>query len=113
MVLSPLELVAQETERYIFDIPSQDLGDALRTVAATADWELYAAADEINGVSVPPLQGNFTAKEAIERLLQGTSLVARFDNGSVLIRRRSGSGALAVHGSEEAIVVTEIGREHV
>lgn len=106
IALSPMELAAQETERYVFDIKSQELGDALRTVASTADWELYAAADEINGVSVAPLQGNFTAKEAIERLLQGTSLVARFENGSVLIRRRSGSGALAAQGSEEDIVVT-------
>src|SRR5690606_39500020 len=52
MVLSPLELAAQETERYAFDIPAQDLGDALRTVAAAAAWQLSAAADEIKGVSV-------------------------------------------------------------
>src|SRR3546814_13647509 len=101
-----LELAAQEKERYTFDIPAQDLGDALRTVAATADWELYAAADEINGVSVPPLRGTFTAKMAIEKLLQGTTLVARFDKGSVLIKGRSTSGAAAPQGSEEAIVVT-------
>lgn len=106
MVLSPLELAAQETERYTFDIPAQDLGDALRTVAATAGWELYATADEINGVSVPPLRGTFTAKVAIEKLLQGTTLVARFDKGSVLIRGRSASAAAAAQESEEAIVVT-------
>ena len=106
MALSPLELAAQEIEHYAFDIPAQDLGDALRTVAATADWELYAAADEINGVSVPRLRGTFTAKEAIERLLQGTALVARFDRESVLIEKRSRRGAAVAQVSEEAIVVT-------
>ena len=34
VAIMPVEAAAQEAERYTFDIPAQDLGDALRTVAA-------------------------------------------------------------------------------
>ncbi len=80
---------AQEREVYQFDLPAQDLGDALRAVAARAGWELYASADEINGVAAPRLQGSLTARQAIEQLLAGTDLSVRFAKGAVIIRGRS------------------------
>lgn len=106
VAIMPVEAAAQEAERYTFDIPAQDLGDALRTVAARANWELYAAADDVNRVSAPRLRGTFTAKEAIERLLRGTNLVARFDDKSVIIRGRPNIDATIAQTSDEAIVVT-------
>ncbi|OWR01601.1 TonB-dependent receptor [Sphingopyxis witflariensis] len=106
IMVMPVEAAAQDTQRYAFDIPAQDLGDTLRTVAATANWQLYATADDVNGVSAPQLRGSFTAREAIENLLRGTRLVARFDNQSVIIRGRSEAHATLAQVPEEAIVVT-------
>lgn len=81
--------LAQDRQAYQFDMPSQDLGDALRSVAARAGWELYAQTDDVNGKDAPALRGSLTAREAIERLLRGTKLEARFEEGAVIIRGRT------------------------
>ena len=98
---------AQDDRAYHFDLPAQDLGDALRSVAARAGWELYASADDINGIAAPRLEGTLTARQAIERLLAGTNLTARFTKGGVIIRGRS-QAAEAVTDDEgnSEIVVT-------
>src|SRR3546814_15977569 len=85
----PTSAYAQEAESYNFDLPAQDLGDALLSVAAKAGWELYAPAEDLAGVSSPPLRGNYTVKQAIERPLRDTNPVARFDDSAVIIRRRT------------------------
>ena len=98
---------AQDDQAYQFDLPAQDLGDALRSVAARAGWELYASADDVNGIAAPRLQGTLTPRQAIERLLAGTNLTARFTRQGVIIRRRS-KAAEAVTDEEgnAEIVVT-------
>lgn len=104
--MMPIGAHAQEQQSYRFDLQAQDLGDALRSVAATAGWELYAAADDVNGITARPLRGKFTAKEAIEKLLQGTRLVARFDDDAVIIRGRPDAVAAEAQAADDAIVVT-------
>jgi outer membrane receptor protein involved in Fe transport len=104
--MMPTGAFAQEQPSYQFDLQAQDLGDALRSVAATAGWELYASADDVNGITASRLRGTFTAKEAIEKLLQGTRLVARFDNDAVIIRERPSAIAAEAQSADEAIVVT-------
>jgi outer membrane receptor protein involved in Fe transport len=95
---------ASDRQVYQFDLPAQDLGDALRAVAAKAGWELYASADDLNGVPAPRLRGTFTAREAVERLVRGTSLSVRFDKGAVIVRGRS--AVAAGNGDEKDIIVT-------
>lgn len=98
---------AQEGQAYQFDMPSQDLGDALRSVAARAGWELYAQSDDVNGKAAPAVRGSLTAREAIERLLQGTRLEARFDKGAVIIRGRAEAAAPTnASSNSDDIVVT-------
>jgi len=80
-----------------------DLGTALRTVAARAGWQVYANAEDVNGVRAPALNGTMSPREAIERLVSGTGLVARFKDGRIVIRRR---GARAGETGTEEIVVT-------
>lgn len=104
--MMPVNVNAQEQEKYQFDLPAQDLGDALRSVAARAGWELYASPEEVNTVSVPRLQGTFTAKKAIERLLRGSKLIARFDDGAVIIRGRGATAVASFQQWGETIVVT-------
>lgn len=97
--------LAQDREPRQFDMPAQDLGDALRAVTAEAGWELYASAEDVNGVIASRLRGRLTARQAIERLLAGTNLRARFTKGAVIIRGRS-VVAVANEDGGEAIVVT-------
>lgn len=105
--MMPVGAYAQEQQSYSFDLPAQDLGDALRSVAATAGWELYASAEDVNGVSAPRLRGTFAAREAIERLLAGTRLDAQFDDGAVIIRKQQAAAVtIADKNADPAIVVT-------
>ncbi len=93
---------------YDFDLPPQPLADALRTVAARAGLELYAPADAIIGLTSPRLNGRLTAADAIDRLLRGTNLRARFENGAVVIRSGA-EGSMDATASNSAgpdIVVT-------
>ena len=100
----PAAAWARDGQRYQFDMPSQDLGDALRSVAARAGWELYARSDEVKGKSAPELHDTLTAREAIEHLIQGSDLVARFDKGAVVIRGRSAATAALTPASGDVVV---------
>ena len=107
MSVASAPAAAQQQRTYAFDLPAQDLGDALRAVTARAGWELYAAAQDVNGVPAPALHGQFTPREAIERLLRGTGLVGRYEKGAVIVR--VGSATADVEQVEETtkeIVVT-------
>ena len=47
--LSPQAAQAMQAPRQSYDLPAQDLGDALRRVALLADIELYVSAPSIAG----------------------------------------------------------------
>ncbi|WOF44543.1 TonB-dependent receptor [Sphingopyxis indica] len=100
----PAAAAQQPESAYDIDIREQDLGDALRSVAARAGWELYAAADDVNGRPAPSLEGRFTARNAIEALLAGSGLRAEFRDSAVIIKRRT--AVTDASESEGAIVVT-------
>jgi outer membrane receptor protein involved in Fe transport len=102
----PAAAYAQQQEKIAFDLPAQDLGDALRSVAARGAIELYASADDLEGLKAPRLEGSLTTREAIEALLRGTGLVARFEPGAVTIRRADGRRASEGDVQSDPIVVT-------
>jgi iron complex outermembrane recepter protein len=101
--LHPIAAAAQMQYRQSFDLPTQDLGDALRKVAEQAGIELYASSADLAGRRTGPLKGDITPREAIETLLRGTRLTARFERGSVIILGRAQS---ASSPAQEDIVVT-------
>ncbi|MGN6376894.1 MAG: TonB-dependent receptor domain-containing protein [Sphingomonas sp.] len=103
--LTPVAAAAQSPATYQFDLPAQDLGDALRAVAARAGLELYAAASDVNGLPAPALHGELTTAQAIDHLLRGTDLTARFENGAVIIAR-SGATTGPNDTADANIVVT-------
>lgn len=105
MVLTPTTAQAIQQDEQMFNLPRQDLGDALRSVAAQAGIELYASARELEGRSTQPLTGRMTAREAIDTLLRGTGLTARYDKGAVIIGGRSGDETPG-EAPPEAIIVT-------
>lgn len=101
--LHPVSASAQLQDRQSFDLPEQDLGDALRKVAAQSGIELYASSADLAGRNSAALNGDITPREAIETLLRRTGLTARFERGSVIIigRAQPESGP-----AQEDIVVT-------
>ncbi|WP_245829521.1 TonB-dependent receptor [Novosphingobium mathurense] len=98
---------SQAAPVYEFNLPAQDLSDALRAVVRRAGLELYATSSDVNGVRAPGLNGKMSVREALDILLEGTGLEAEISDGAVLImgpgQRR---GAEAGEVSDKQIVVT-------
>ncbi|HEV7312613.1 TonB-dependent receptor [Sphingopyxis sp.] len=126
VILTPSQAQAVQREERSFNLPRQDLGDALRSVAAQAGIELYVSAGDLEGRSSPPLVGKMTAREAIDRLLRGTGLTAHYDKGTVMIGGRAAEEAQAealpepiivtgtrIAGAPAAVPVTEVSAEEI
>ncbi len=101
--LSPAVAQAMQ-QRQSYDLPAQDLGDALRSAAALADIELYASSRDLEGKTAPALKGQLTPREAIEALLAGSGLKARFDARSVVILDGDSSPVTSSVEAESIIV---------
>src|SRR3546814_4126445 len=76
---SPTVALAMQQQRQPYDMPAQDLDDALRSAATIADIELYASSRDLDGKTAPPLKGELTSREAIEAPLKGSGLTARLE----------------------------------
>ena len=103
--LSPAAALAVQQQRQSYDMPAQDLSDALRGAAAIADIELYASPPDLEGKTAPPLKGELTPREAIDALLKDSGLVARFEAGSVVISSAEAATS-PYHVEAEPIIVT-------
>lgn len=69
---------AQAAEgRTVIELPAQNLAASLESVAASFHSQLLYSADLVKGLSGAALKGEFTAEEALARLLQGSGLEAR------------------------------------
>jgi iron complex outermembrane recepter protein len=73
---------------YHFEIANQSLSQALRDFAHVCGQEVVFTEDIVRGQAIS-LQGDYTVQGALERMLQGTDLVAeRSVSGVIMIRRR-------------------------
>ena len=81
--------VAQSADRsFHFDIANQSLSQALRNFAHVCGQEVVFTEDMGAGQAIS-LRGDYTAQAALDRLLQGTDLVAeRSSSGAIMIRHR-------------------------
>lgn len=81
--------VAQQDRSFHFDIATQSLSQALRTFAHVCGQEVVFTEDVVAGQATS-LKGEYTVQGALDRLLQGTNLVAeRSASGAIMIRRRA------------------------
>lgn len=60
-----------------FDLPAEPLAKSLNQVARQAGVQVVFASPLAEGRQAPALKGNFTARQALERLLAGSGLVLR------------------------------------
>lgn len=88
----PLALLAADPKKN-FDVPAGDAVTTLKRAAQQAGREIVYPADLVQGVKTAPVQGELTAREALERMLAGTGLVLVVDDKS---------GALSVQPSPNA-----------
>ncbi len=79
---------AEETRRR-YDLPAGDAATVLRQFAEVSGREILFAAEVVRGIRTGPVRGEFTALEALHRLLAGTNLHAIPDerSGAIAVRR--------------------------
>ncbi|MET0307213.1 MAG: TonB-dependent receptor [Sphingomonas sp.] len=63
-----------QVQTYSFDIPSQDLGAALKAFARASRQQVTFDAKAVRGKRSPALKGNYPARAALDALLQGSGL---------------------------------------
>jgi len=117
LALGATQASAQE-RRYEFDVPAQPLNAALQTFARQAQLQVIFAEAETKNLSAPPLNGSYSADEALQVLLAGTELkVSRTSKGVLQIAANtdpqsgSAAGDGADQGTVQALIVTAQKRE--
>ena len=68
---------------------AQSLGSALNELARQAELQLMVHPDLVAGKQAPAVSGRLTARQALERLLSGSGLVADIQGTDVIVRRAS------------------------
>lgn len=103
MMANTCTIIAQDSQAYNFDIPSQDLDTALRTFARTTRQQVLFRGKDVRGKRNGALTGNHTAPDALSRLLEGTGLSFRI----------GAQGVFLVSGPDRAARSDESGAEDV
>lgn len=77
-------------QRRSFDLPAGPASAAFKQFIAQSQVQLLFVADEVEGVRTAAVRGDFTARDAIERLLAGTPLTAvQMPNGAFAVKRNA------------------------
>ncbi|WP_340318093.1 TonB-dependent receptor [Rhizorhabdus argentea] len=77
---------AQE-KSYNLDIPAQNLGSALRTLARSTHMQITFDAASLSGKRAPALKGSYTSRTALDLLLKDTGLVGQTGSSGLIIIR--------------------------
>ena len=79
------QIHAQEAPKS-YDLPEQDLGDALRAIARMSDYQLVADGRSLKGRRAPPLAGAYTLEDAVAALLAPSGLTADIRERTITLR---------------------------
>jgi iron complex outermembrane recepter protein len=74
LTATPASAFTDSTSR--FDIPAEDLGKALRDFAIQANCNVSYDPASVQHLQAPAIKGDFTARDALSRILSGTHLRA-------------------------------------
>src|SRR5688572_30793470 len=66
---------ASDAKRH-FDISTTNAAESLRSFSIQAEREIIFPAETVSGISTNPIKGSFTPREAIDRMVANTGLVA-------------------------------------
>jgi iron complex outermembrane recepter protein len=91
---APMAVYAQVT--YSFNLPVQPLADSLRAVGSKASVDVAFEPATVQGRNAPALKGNYSAQQALDRLLAGSGLALRTtQGGSFLVEMAHATGSVA------------------
>jgi iron complex outermembrane receptor protein len=87
--VAPLCAATAEAKR-AFDLPRGDAATTLRQFAAASGRSLVFVTDKVRGESTNAVRGQFTPRDALERMLAGSALEAAQDaaTGALVVSRR-------------------------
>lgn len=109
LVASPSR--AAEPARKVFDIPAGPAESTLRRFSEQAGGQFVFSADKVTGVRTQTVKGEYTPRQALDRLVAGTELRAVQDNstGALTVDRvpASSSGTSGGTGALEGRVFNE------
>jgi len=91
-VLSRTPAATSGPQARTYHIGAQALGTALQEFAAQAGLQLLFSESDVAGMQTQGLQGDFSAGQALQRLLAGSGLVFEFPKPDAVIIRKPGSG---------------------
>ncbi|MFZ1426591.1 MAG: TonB-dependent siderophore receptor [Geminicoccaceae bacterium] len=97
MAQQPLPIVVAQAAPVAFAIPPQPLGSALTAFGQQAALRISADPSITAGLASPGVTGNLSPDQALQQLLGGSGLSARFANGGVIVERAvtlSGDGSI-------------------
>lgn len=81
---APATAQERAAEPMTFDIPAQPLDQAVTELASRAGLSIGGDAALLSGKQAPALKGEYTPRQALERLLAGTGVAFRFTGSHVV-----------------------------
>ena len=84
--------VAQQQQKYSFDLPEQPLSASLKEYARVSGQQIIFTEDLVWGYTGKPLHGYLSASDALNQLLTGTGLFVEHTSAGVMIRRERRAG---------------------
>ncbi len=94
-ILSATGSALAEQQTHHLSIAPQSISDALKALAAETHMQIFSDGEALKGKQTGGIQGDFTAKEALQKLLAGTGLTYTFtaDDAVAVKAAESGSNA--------------------
>jgi len=81
-----------------FDIPAQQAVKAIPELARQAEIQIIASARDLAHVRTPAIKGVMDARDALHRLIAGTTLQILSDDGQIVALRSTRTGRAGRHG---------------
>lgn len=101
-VLCATAAQAQPARQADYALPAQELAQSLREVSLRSGTSVIAPSELVSGRQAPPLNGRYSARQAIELLLEGSGLRYRLVDEALVIERLPFAQTGAAAGSREA-----------
>jgi outer membrane receptor protein involved in Fe transport len=105
VIVAPVAFAQADNARE-FDIPSQDLGAALRAIVQQSGTQVIAPTKLVAGHQAPALKGKFRPEDAVSLLLRGSRLRVVFVGNTLVVQRDDAAqeGNAPAEGEGEILV---------
>ena len=103
--LSTQALAQQGAPAVTISLKAQPLGSALNELARQAGLQLLANPEVLANKQAPAVQGTLTVRQALDKLLEGSGLVAKLDGNAVTIQVLAPSAAATKDAQLAEVIV--------